>query len=124
MRGSQFLFLDEALSSLDEENRRHIYRHVVLGERYRNVTMVMVSHDLSLIDYCDTAWFMMDRETFEKIPGGGARAGWVVPDAGHSPASPKGTGGPAPQPHGRHALLAEPTLIPPTPTHRQRPSSG
>ena len=48
----------------------------------------------------------------------------VVPDAGHSPASPKGTGGPAPQPHGRHALLAEPTLIPPTPTHRQRPSSG
>ncbi len=88
MRGSQFLFLDEALSSLDEENRRHIYRHVVLGERYRNVTMVMVSHDLSLIDYCDTAWFMMDRETFEKIPGGGARAGSIT-GLSPTPATPR-----------------------------------
>ena len=88
VRGSQFLFLDEALSSLDEENRRHIYRHVVLGERYRNVTMVMVSHDLSLIDYCDTAWFMMDRETFEKIPGGGARAGSIT-GSPPTPATPR-----------------------------------
>ena len=88
VRGSQFLFLDEALSSLDEENRHHIYRHVVLGERYRNVTMVMVSHDPSLIDYCDTAWFMMDRETFEKIPGGRARAGSIT-GSPPAPATPR-----------------------------------
>ena len=88
MRGSQFLFLDEALSSLDEENRHHIYRHVVLGERYRNVTMVMVSHDPSLIDYCDTAWFMIDRETFEKIPGGRAHAGSIT-GSPPTPATPR-----------------------------------
>ena len=88
VRGSQFLFLDEALSSLDEENRHHIYRHVVLGERYRNVTMVMVSHDPSLIDYCDTAWFMIDRETFEKIPGGRAHAGSIT-GSPPTPATPR-----------------------------------
>ena len=35
VRGREFLFLDEAVSSLDEDNRRHFYQHVVRGERYR-----------------------------------------------------------------------------------------
>ena len=87
MRGSQFLFLDEALSSLDEENRHHIYRHVVLGERYRNVTMVMVSHDPPLIDYCNTAWFMMDREP-SKDTRRRARAGSIT-GLSPAPATPR-----------------------------------
>ena len=71
VRGREFLFLDEAVSSLDEDNRRHFYQHVVRGERYRGVTMIMVSHDPALVDYCDTAWVMVDRETFDVLPATG-----------------------------------------------------
>lgn len=71
VRGRQFLFLDEAVSSLDDANRRHFYEQVVRGDRYRNVTMVMVSHDPSLADYCDTAWVITDRETFDILPATG-----------------------------------------------------
>lgn len=73
VRGRQFLFLDEAFSSLDEENRHYIYRNVVEGKRYRDTTMVMVSHDPALLDYCDTAWIMTDRDSFEVVPAAGSR---------------------------------------------------
>ena len=71
VRGRQFLFLDEAVSSLDEDNRRHIYKHVIRGERYRDVTMVMVSHDPTVMEYCETVWNMADRDSFDVMPTSG-----------------------------------------------------
>lgn len=71
VRGRQFLFLDEAVSSLDEDNRRHIYKHVIRGERYRDVTMVMVSHDPTVMEYCETVWSMADRDSFDVMPTSG-----------------------------------------------------
>lgn len=53
LRGREFILWDEALSSLDQENRDLIYRRVLSGDEYRHVTVVVVSHDPAVVGHCD-----------------------------------------------------------------------
>lgn len=53
IRGREFVFWDEALSSLDQANREIIYQRVLESPDFCDTTIVMVTHDPEAVKHCD-----------------------------------------------------------------------
>lgn len=62
LNDSKTIFWDEAFSSLDNSNRQHIYHNILENERYKNKTIIIVSHHLDVLEYVDKVVFV-DEDT-------------------------------------------------------------
>ena len=58
IRGSELVFWDEAFSSLDVRNRDQIYNQVFHGDNYADVTFVLISHQLDVLEHVDKVVFL------------------------------------------------------------------
>ena len=66
LKGEKIIFWDEAFSNLDEVSKDKIYENVLLGDFYKDKTMLIVSHHLDIVNYVGSVIFIND-ETGEVI---------------------------------------------------------
>lgn len=66
LKGEKIIFWDEAFSNLDEVSKDKIYENVLLGDFYKDQTMLIVSHHLDIVKYVGSVIFIND-ETGEVI---------------------------------------------------------
>lgn len=66
LKGEKIIFWDEAFSNLDEVSKDKIYENVLLGDFYKEQTMLIVSHHLDIVNYVGSVIFIND-ETGEVI---------------------------------------------------------
>ncbi|QBO36288.1 ATP-binding cassette domain-containing protein [Periweissella cryptocerci] len=58
---SSLVFWDEAFSSLDNQNRKYLYEHVLRNDYYSNKTIVMISHHMDVTDFVDKIIYVNQR---------------------------------------------------------------
>lgn len=48
---------DEAFSSIDNTSRKHIYKHILKNNNYKETTMIISSHHLDILEFADRVIF-------------------------------------------------------------------
>jgi ABC-type bacteriocin/lantibiotic exporter with double-glycine peptidase domain len=61
LNDTKLVFWDEAFSSLDNRNRFNIYKNVLNNSRYKEKTIILISHHLDVLPYVDKVIFVHDK---------------------------------------------------------------
>ncbi|MCT0080319.1 peptidase domain-containing ABC transporter [Lactococcus lactis] len=62
LNNNKFIFWDEPFSSLDNQNRIHIYKNVLENPDYKSQTIIMISHHLDVLKYVDRVIYIDDKK--------------------------------------------------------------
>lgn len=60
----QLIFWDEAFSSLDNYNRKNIYKNILKNSNYDDKTIILISHHLDILSYVDKVIFIENKNVF------------------------------------------------------------
>ena len=61
-RDPEVLILDEATSSIDALNSEEILKNIRKFKEEKNVTIIVISHDIKVMGFCDKVFFVKDNE--------------------------------------------------------------
>jgi len=61
-RDPEILILDEATSSIDLLNSEEILKNIKKLKEEKDVTVIIISHDMKVMDFCDKVFFVKDNE--------------------------------------------------------------
>jgi ATP-binding cassette, subfamily B, bacterial PglK len=61
-RDPEILILDEATSSIDLLNSEEILKNIKKLKEEKDVTIIIISHDMKVMDFCDKVFFVKDNE--------------------------------------------------------------
>jgi len=61
-RNPEILILDEATSSIDEVNSEEILKNIKKFKEEKDITIIIISHDIKIMDFCDKVFFIKENE--------------------------------------------------------------
>ena len=61
-RDPEILILDEATSSIDLLNSEEILKNIKKLKEEKDVTIIIISHDMKIMNFCDKVFFVKDNE--------------------------------------------------------------
>jgi ABC-type bacteriocin/lantibiotic exporter with double-glycine peptidase domain len=59
-RNPEILILDEATSSIDAVNSEEILRNIKKFKEEKNITIIIISHDVKVMNFCDKVFFIKE----------------------------------------------------------------
>lgn len=62
LNNNKFIFWDEPFSSLDNQNRIHIYKNVLENPDYKSQTIIMIIHHLDVLKYVNRVIYIDDKK--------------------------------------------------------------